>query len=58
MDAITFILAITLLYKITGENLEGGKEYDNGAQFKRTIFVYGKNLLDLAKQLYERACHV
>ena len=26
MDAITFILAITLLYKITGENLEGGNE--------------------------------
>lgn len=25
-DAITFILAITLLYKITGENLEGGNE--------------------------------
>ena len=34
------------------------KEYNDGAQFKRTIFVYGKNLLDLAKQLYERACHV
>lgn len=26
MDAITFILAITLLYKIIGENLEGGNE--------------------------------
>lgn len=26
MDDITFILAITLLYKITGENLEGGNE--------------------------------
>lgn len=26
MDSITFILAITLLYKITGENLEGGNE--------------------------------
>lgn len=26
MDTITFILAITLLYKITGENLEGGNE--------------------------------
>lgn len=25
-DAITFILAITLLYKITGDNLEGGNE--------------------------------
>lgn len=33
-------------------------EYDNGAQFKRAIFVCGKNLLDLAKNLYERACHV
>lgn len=34
------------------------REYDNGAQFKRTIFVYGKSLLELAKNLYERACHV
>lgn len=34
------------------------EEYDNGAQFKRAIFVYGKNLLGLAKNLYERACHV
>ena len=34
------------------------REYDNGAQFKRTIFVYGKNLLELAKCLYERACYV
>ena len=26
MDSITFVLAITLLYKIAGENLEGGNE--------------------------------
>ena len=34
------------------------QEYNNGAQFNRTIFVYGKNLLELAKNLYERACYV
>lgn len=34
------------------------QEYDNGAQFKRIIFVYGKSLLELAKHLYERACYV
>lgn len=33
-------------------------EYDCGAQFGRAIFIYGKNLLELAKNLYERACYV
>ena len=34
------------------------QEYENGVQFKRIIFVYGQNLLELAKNLYVRACYV
>ena len=57
-------LAASRYYEVIGDKKKHKqlkkviKEYDDGAQFKRTIFVYGKNLLDLAKQLYERACHV
>lgn len=34
------------------------QEYGNDTKIKLIIFVYGKNLLELAKKLYERACYV
>lgn len=32
--------------------------YDENARFERAIFVYGEDLLGLAKELYRRACYV
>lgn len=44
---------------ITYDEKQLTKEYvDNNIQFERAIFIYGKNLMGLAKDLYKRACYV